>query len=147
MISFCHYVAPSVGFLPHRDASFIGGAEERSILTIMLYLSDDFDGGTTNFLRSHTGGRIDETIQVPSLLNATFGNSSSLLVNVTQEELSRGYDVVYRLRPKPGLCVIFQHTVLHEGAPITAGNKYLLRTALVFKRYARDNLVPRNVGR
>jgi hypothetical protein len=50
--------------VPHRDASFIGGSEERSIFTIMLYLNDEFEDGTTNFLHSHTGGRIDETIDV-----------------------------------------------------------------------------------
>ncbi len=64
-VRFCEYTAPSVGFVPHRDASFIGGSEERSIFTIMLYLNDEFEDGTTNFLHSHTGGRIDETIDVP----------------------------------------------------------------------------------
>lgn len=64
-VRFCEYTAPSVGFVPHRDASFIGGSEERSIFTIMLYLNDEFEDGTTNFLHSHTGGRRDETIDVP----------------------------------------------------------------------------------
>lgn len=113
LFRFCEYTAPSVGFVPHRDASFIGGSEERSIFTIMLYLNDEFEDGTTNFLHSHTGGRIDETID---------------------EELKRGYDVVYKLRPKPGLCVIFEHTILHEGAPVPQGHKYLLRTDVVFQR-------------
>ncbi len=43
--------------------------------------------------------------------------------------------MVYKLRPKPGLCVIFEHTILHEGAPVPQGHKYLLRTDVVFQRY------------
>jgi hypothetical protein len=50
-------------------------------MTIMIYLNDDFEEGSTNFLWSYTGGRKDETIAA---------------------ELSRGYDTVYRLKPKTG---------------------------------------------
>jgi hypothetical protein len=79
--SFCEYVAPAVGFAPHKDANFVKDEDHRSTMTIMVYLNDQFEGGSTNFLRSHTGGRKDETIS---------------------EELARGYEVAYELKPKPG---------------------------------------------
>ncbi len=31
--------------------------------------------------------------------------------------------------------MIFEHTILHEGAPVPQGHKYLLRTDVVFQRY------------
>jgi hypothetical protein len=114
---FCAYFAPCVGFLPHRDASFVASSEERSCLTCMLYLNDDFVGGTTNFMSS-TGCRMDETIK---------------------EEMERGYTVDFKLDPKPGMCIIFDHMILHEGAPVTQGEKFIARTDLVFHRYENNS--------
>jgi len=109
---FCKYTAPSNGFFAHRDSNFVRNGEERSILTCMVYLNDEYSGGTTNFLKSN-GPKIDELIE---------------------EELSRGYQTIYKLIPKTGLAVIFEHIILHEGAPVTKGVKYLMRTDVVFKR-------------
>jgi hypothetical protein len=46
---FCKY-DPSGLFLPHYDGIYIKGMNERSILTLMFYLNEDFEGGNTNFL-------------------------------------------------------------------------------------------------
>jgi hypothetical protein len=40
---------PGERFAPHYDGSFVRGADEKSQLTFMIYLNDDFDGGETNF--------------------------------------------------------------------------------------------------
>lgn len=37
-------------FAPHGDQSYPGGPGERSLLTLMIYLNDDFVGGQTAFL-------------------------------------------------------------------------------------------------
>lgn len=37
-------------FAPHGDQSYPGGPGERSLLTLMVYLNDDFVGGQTAFL-------------------------------------------------------------------------------------------------
>lgn len=79
----------------------------------MIYLNDNFKSGTTNFLKSKTGPRIDETIK---------------------EELKRGYSLEYSFKPKTGTALLFDHTLLHEGGPVLEGKKYLLRTDVVFKR-------------
>ena len=43
---------PGQYFRWHHDGSFIRGADERSLLTVMLYLDHDFVGGATEFERS-----------------------------------------------------------------------------------------------
>ena len=40
---------PGERFAPHYDGSFIRDEDERSQLTFMIYLNDDFAGGETNF--------------------------------------------------------------------------------------------------
>ena len=37
-------------FAPHRDGCFVRNADERSELTLMVYLNEGFRGGTTRFL-------------------------------------------------------------------------------------------------
>jgi predicted 2-oxoglutarate/Fe(II)-dependent dioxygenase YbiX len=40
---------PGERFAPHDDGSFARGEDEKSRLTFMVYLNDDFEGGATNF--------------------------------------------------------------------------------------------------
>jgi predicted 2-oxoglutarate/Fe(II)-dependent dioxygenase YbiX len=41
--------APGQFFRWHRDGAFFRGARERSMVTALVYLNDDFDGGSTDF--------------------------------------------------------------------------------------------------
>jgi hypothetical protein len=41
---------PGERFAPHSDGSFMRSDDERSQMTFMVYLNDDFAGGETNFL-------------------------------------------------------------------------------------------------
>lgn len=41
---------PGERFAPHSDGSFMRSDDERSQVTFMVYLNDDFAGGETNFL-------------------------------------------------------------------------------------------------
>src|SRR5688500_17062136 len=61
-------------FAPHYDGAFCRNARERSLLTLMVYLNDDFRGGTTRF-----------------------------------------HDYELDVVPRPGMALVFQHYVLHEG--------------------------------
>lgn len=79
-------------FAPHYDGAFRRSDNERSQLTFMLYLNDDFTGGETRFY--------DE----PAV------------------------DV----RPVRGQALVFVHRKLHEGAAITTGRKYVLRTDVMY---------------
>ncbi len=41
---------PGQQFAPHHDQSYQDGSGQRSLLTFMVYLNEDFQGGTTTFL-------------------------------------------------------------------------------------------------
>ncbi len=45
----CYKYAPGQRFAPHYDGAFRRSAEEESLLTFMVYLNDDFEGGATAF--------------------------------------------------------------------------------------------------
>jgi prolyl 4-hydroxylase len=46
----CYRYAPGQRFKPHFDGSFARDHDERSLLTFMVYLNDDFEGGETALL-------------------------------------------------------------------------------------------------
>jgi hypothetical protein len=46
----CYRYEPGQRFAPHRDGSFERDDRERSLLTFIVYLNDDFTGGDTAFM-------------------------------------------------------------------------------------------------
>jgi prolyl 4-hydroxylase len=92
----CYQYRVGEYFAPHGDQSYPGGPGERSLLTLMVYLNDDFEGGQTAFL-----------------------------------ELDRV------ITPRRGQALLFQHMVLHEGRPVTAGTKVVLRTDIFYRETPR----------
>jgi prolyl 4-hydroxylase len=73
----------------HHDGYFERENGERSRLTLMIYLNDDFEGGHTRF---------EDAI----------------------------------IRPERGTALFFVHHLLHEGAIVTRGQKYVLRTDVMY---------------
>jgi hypothetical protein len=51
------------------------------------------------------------------------------------------------VEPKRGMALVFVHDILHEGAPVISGRKYVLRTDVMYGRQSRtepaDSLRPR----
>jgi len=45
----CYRYAPGQRFAPHHDGSFARSEDERSLLTLMVYLNEGFVGGATAF--------------------------------------------------------------------------------------------------
>jgi prolyl 4-hydroxylase len=86
---------PGQKFAPHTDGYFQRDNGERSQLTLMVYLNDGFEGGSTSF------HHLDPTLHV---------------------------------RPVAGMALVFMHRVVHEGAPVIAGRKYVLRTDVMYAR-------------
>ncbi|WNG62878.1 2OG-Fe(II) oxygenase [Archangium gephyra] len=76
----------------HSDGPFIRSTEELSLFTAMVYLNDDFEGGTTDFQSG------------PSVA------------------------------PRRGMLLLFEHSLMHQGAPVLRGHKYVLRTDVMFRR-------------
>lgn len=79
----------------HRDGSFRRDLDERSMLTLMIYLNEGYVGGRTDF---------------------------------------SDYPAV---EPRRGMALVFEHGLLHRGAPVLAGIKYVLRTDVMFRAVAR----------
>ncbi|KAI8846186.1 hypothetical protein BC829DRAFT_272043 [Chytridium lagenaria] len=97
-------------FAPHVDAQYCPHADRRSLLSVVVYLTDDFDGGETKFYFPK-----DPT---------TLENVSSLKGLTVDEEmqhlggLQNGYDCV-SVKPRRGSAVVFSQNLLHEGTPLT----------------------------
>lgn len=87
---------PGQTFTPHYDGSFRRNVSEWSVLTFMVYLNDDFDGGETNFF--HEDGRVMLTV-----------------------------------KPATGMALVFTHPILHEGAVVESGRKYVIRTDVMYR--------------
>jgi hypothetical protein len=100
----CRY-KPGGFFQPHHDGGFDYNSEHRSFKTFMLYLNDDFEGGSTSFYK----------------------------------ESQRHYHtpdpakVMHDLRPERGSCVVFNHHITHDGGVLTKGQKYILRTEVMYE--------------
>eukprot|EP01117_Protostelium_nocturnum_P015942 TRINITY_DN6215_c0_g1_i1.p1 TRINITY_DN6215_c0_g1~~TRINITY_DN6215_c0_g1_i1.p1 ORF type:complete len:257 (-),score=71.27 TRINITY_DN6215_c0_g1_i1:17-787(-) len=99
----------------HMDGSYArkvvrGGKkyQQQSFLTLLIYLNEDFTGGTTNFFphKQHCRFLRDIELKVPQVV----------------------------VTPKKGTALISAHTILHEGSAVTDGVKYVVRTDIVFER-------------
>lgn len=111
----CKY-NPTNYFKRHYDEGFHPDpTSHRSLKTCMLYLNEDFDGGETIFY-------FDELRDIFKL------NDESSLI---------------KLKPMLGMCIIFNQNILHEGATVTSGLKYFIRTDILYKKiesYADETL-------
>jgi len=94
---------PGQTFNPHRDGSYLRmNTREESKLTFMIYLNEGMVGGETKFFSD-----IDHAFQQPA--------SPYLSV-----------------QPKTGSALIFLHSIWHEGAVVQSGQKYVLRTDVMY---------------
>jgi predicted 2-oxoglutarate/Fe(II)-dependent dioxygenase YbiX len=101
---FCRYTNGQ-SFVRHRDGAYQRDEDERSFLTLQLYLDDDFVGGATRFFDGCGGAEQAET--------------GRLLVSVV---------------PERGRVIIFDHRLWHDGEAVFRGTKHVLRTDLLFRR-------------
>ncbi len=83
----------------------------------MLYLNDSFIGGTTNF--------IDEKQKL--------WKDEELGIFKAKEE-----NILLKIKPEPGMAIVFNHEILHEGSQITDGQKYIMRTDVLFEKLETD---------
>ncbi len=78
----------------HGDQSYAGPNGQRSLLTLIIYLNDGYQGGETDFP-----------------------------------------EIGERVHAEVGKALLFQHMVLHEGAAVTRGRKYVLRSDVWFAEH------------
>lgn len=89
----CYRYEPGQYFAPHFDGAFVRHRDERSLLTLLVYLNDCEHGGETALI-----------------------------------------DLELRVAPRTGRALLFNHHLLHEGAPVKQGLKYVLRSDLMYRR-------------
>lgn len=90
-------------FKPHYDASYERDEWHSSQLTLLIYLNDGYEGGETIFYRQ-------SGMRKPCV--------ETRLATIT---------------PKQGQILLFEHQQLHEGAPVISGQKYVLRTDVMYR--------------
>lgn len=96
-------------FFPHVDVrTAVPLGETRA--SFMIYLNGEFEGGSTRFFE------VKEK------------------KNRRGEGRGRKFDnrVRFTVRPPAGSVVVFDHLLLHEGAEVTAGIKYAVRSDLIY---------------
>ncbi|CAF4223160.1 unnamed protein product [Rotaria sp. Silwood2] len=114
-------------FGPHKDAQYAPNGDERSLLSLVIYLNDNYDKGETKFYfpkqnkKPNTKGlTIEEEIQA-------YGG------------LENGYECV-TIKPKKGYAILFTHNLLHEAIAPQMGNslnvteRVVLRTDVLVQR-------------
>lgn len=104
----CKY-APGGFFLPHHDGGFTSASGQRSLKTFMIYLNDGFEGGETTFFKE-------------------------------SQSHYRGPDVekiLLAFKPECGSCLVFNHCITHDGGILKSGEKYILRTEVMYRHHRK----------
>ena len=126
------YQPRSQGFKPHRDSAFVTAPGERSLLTLIIYLTGQEEYATQSkkpVVHSvHARGCTDFFI--------SDGITTSGLVR--DEKLTHSLCV----SPVLGRAVLFPHSIVHAGSPLSDGcpAKIVLRTDIVYRRVQPDRL-------
>lgn len=107
---FCRYGAGQ-RFNLHQDGIHHRGADCRSHLTLLLYLTDsaDGDGGDTVFYAQGPGA-------------------------------PGGARELGRVRPQAGSLLLFDHAIWHAGAEVVHGTKHVLRSDILYRAAAVDGI-------
>eukprot|EP01062_Namystynia_karyoxenos_P045156 TRINITY_DN33492_c0_g1_i1.p1 TRINITY_DN33492_c0_g1~~TRINITY_DN33492_c0_g1_i1.p1 ORF type:complete len:594 (+),score=176.89 TRINITY_DN33492_c0_g1_i1:105-1886(+) len=121
------------GFAEHRDANHVAAELERSALTVMLYLDGGYGGGDLLFLAG--GDRLPLPAELAALVAST---TSSIAVPAWRRAAAQGHcGVAERITPSEGLCVVFDHAILHKAEPVSGGRpKTILRGDMIFRMVA-----------
>mmetsp|Transcript_16758 Transcript_16758/g.20151 ORF Transcript_16758/g.20151 Transcript_16758/m.20151 type:complete len:279 (-) Transcript_16758:1318-2154(-) len=99
-------------FSPHRDADYKRSDDNKSFMTFMIYLNEEFEGGTTNFVKDQQLN-FNKEKKIYEALEGT---------------------ITHRVQPQAGSALCFYHDLLHEGEQLQSGTKYIARTDVMYQR-------------
>ncbi len=105
--------------IPHYDAPFIYNNAKRTLMSLVIYLTEnDLGGGATRFL-------IDPQKNIP-VANRNLED---------WDKLPTKKEIWFEINPKQGHAMIFDHRILHD-AEILKGRKVkiILRTDIIFEK-------------
>ncbi|XP_055880160.1 uncharacterized protein LOC106078906 [Biomphalaria glabrata] len=109
---------PGGHFAPHNDGYFVQSASVRSLQTFMVYLNSNFSGGSTNFIDP----------------------SQKLYKGSDGKYCAEEKNILCRIQPEEGQAIIFNHNRLHEGEKLNEGQKYILRTDIMYENVTPPHL-------
>ena len=107
---------PGGVLVPHYDAPFVAGLDERTLRSAVVSLQAAGRGGATRFL---TDPQRDVPVEERDLSDLP---------------LAAELDVLAAPAMEPGRCLVFDHRILHDGAGVEEGMKILMRTDLLYRR-------------
>lgn len=103
MFRICSY-DPGGHFAPHLDGGYVRLPSDASLQTFMLYLNDDFVGGSTRFF--------DDT-------QAAYRTPDPSKVRHTYV-------------PRRGDALVFNSELMHDGEALRAGRKFIMRSEVMY---------------
>ncbi|UJR12040.1 hypothetical protein I4U23_016218 [Adineta vaga] len=112
-------------FTPHKDAQYAPSGDERSLFSLLIYLTDNYEKGETKFYFPKISPKTNiKGLTIKEEINAYNG-------------LEHGYECII-FKPKKGYAVLFTHNLLHEAlAPELVNDtiqRFVLRTDILVKR-------------
>ncbi|CUF19176.1 Hypothetical protein, putative [Bodo saltans] len=108
---------PGGHFAPHYDADYVVDAVSyRSFKTMMIYLNDEYVGGETNFVAEHS----------------LYWDEERKLYCAPKET------IVASFKASPGDVLLFDHKILHEGAQVQSGMKWMMRSEIMYRKCGSD---------
>eukprot|EP00112_Aurelia_sp_Birch-Aquarium-sp1_P025326 Seg837.3 transcript_id=Seg837.3/GoldUCD/mRNA.D3Y31 product="hypothetical protein" protein_id=Seg837.3/GoldUCD/D3Y31 len=113
-------------FSAHKDAQYCPSGDRRSLLTVLVFLNGDFEGGLTKFYFPKIS---DEEI-------ITKGICKDKTVDEEVRNfggLEEGYNS-FTIKPSVGKAVIFSQNILHESTLLEEKTKYILKTDVMVNR-------------
>ena len=116
-------------FSYHQDSQYCPSSNERSLLTGIIYLNDDFTGGNTSCYfpdKCDCGKLFDENHVIPQVNVTSVSETIDSINNFEQKLLS--------IRPKQGRCLLLSPHLFHGGEKIEEGHKWILKFDIVVSR-------------
>lgn len=103
--------------VPHYDAPYISSSEERTLVTMVIYLTTNHSGHT-RFIK-------DPQERIPVIERD--------LEDWKREALPE--EIMFKIKPEKGKLVLFDHRLVHDSEPlVNDSDKIIIRTDLVFKK-------------
>lgn len=119
LMRFIRYADGGV-LVPHYDAPYVYNDERRTLMSFLIYLTDNTDnsGGATRFIA-------DSQRKLP-LANRNYSDWSRF---ATEDE------VICSVSPQAGSALIFDHRILHDSELLVGDpQKIVLRTDIIFEK-------------
>jgi len=103
--------------VPHYDAPYIKDNKERTLVTLVIYLTSNKCGGETRFIKDPQS------------------NISCYHRNLEDwDRFPKNSEIISKINPSKGNALIFDHRTLHDSKKILNDKKIIIRTDLIFTR-------------